>query len=56
MADIESRMEKTVNALKEEYNSIRTGRANASILESKRQNLVLIRETMERLSAFQFHH
>ncbi len=36
MADIESRMEKTVNALKEEYNSIRTGRANASILDRLR--------------------
>ena len=36
MADIESRMEKTVNALKEEYNSIRTGRANASILDRVR--------------------
>lgn len=36
MADIESRMEKTVNALKEEYNSIRTGRANASNLDRVR--------------------
>lgn len=36
MADIESRMEKTVNALKEEYNTIRTGRANASILDRVR--------------------
>ena len=36
MAEIESRMEKTVNALKEEYNSIRTGRANASILDRVR--------------------
>ncbi|WP_288958594.1 ribosome recycling factor [uncultured Treponema sp.] len=34
--DNESRMEKTVNALKEEYNSIRTGRANASIFDKVR--------------------
>lgn len=34
--DNESRMEKTVNALKEEYNSIRTGRASASIFDKVR--------------------
>ena len=33
MADNESRMEKTVNALKDEYNTIRTGRASASIFD-----------------------
>ena len=32
----ESRMEKTVNALKEEYNSIRTGRASASLFDKVR--------------------
>ena len=36
MADNESRMEKTVNALKDEYNTIRTGRASASILDKVR--------------------
>ncbi|MCR5080603.1 MAG: ribosome recycling factor [Treponema sp.] len=36
MADNESRMEKTVNALKEEFNSIRTGRASASIFDKVR--------------------
>lgn len=36
MADNESRMEKTVNSLKEEYNSIRTGRASASIFDRVR--------------------
>ena len=34
--DNESRMEKTVIALKEEYNSIRTGRASASIFDKVR--------------------
>ena len=34
--DNESRMEKTVNALKEEYNTIRTGRASASIFDKVR--------------------
>lgn len=34
--DNESRMEKTVNALKEEYNPIRTGRASASIFDKVR--------------------
>ena len=34
--DNESRMEKTVNSLKEEYNSIRTGRASASIFDKVR--------------------
>ena len=34
--DNESRMEKTVNALKEENNSIRTGRASASIFDKVR--------------------
>ena len=34
--DNESRMEKTVNASKEEYNSIRTGRASASIFDKVR--------------------
>lgn len=32
----ENRMEKTVNALKDEYNTIRTGRANASIFDRVR--------------------
>ena len=36
MADLESRMEKTVNSLKDEYNTIRTGRASASILDKVR--------------------
>ena len=36
MADNESRMEKTVNSLKDEYNTIRTGRASASILDKVR--------------------
>ena len=36
MADNESRMEKTVNALKDEYNTIRTGRASASIFDKVR--------------------
>ncbi len=34
--DIESKMEKTVNSLKEEYKAIRTGRANASIFDKVR--------------------
>ncbi len=34
--DNESKMEKTVNSLKEEYNSIRTGRASASIFDKVR--------------------
>jgi len=34
--DNESKMEKTVNALKEEYNTIRTGRASASIFDKVR--------------------
>ena len=34
--DNESKMEKTVNYLKEEYNSIRTGRASASIFDKVR--------------------
>ncbi len=34
--DIEARMEKTVNSLKEEYKTIRTGRANASIFDKVR--------------------
>ena len=34
--DNESRMEKTVNALKEEYNTIRTGRASAAIFDKVR--------------------
>ena len=36
MADNESRMEKTVNSLKEEYKSIRTGRASAAIFAKVR--------------------
>ena len=36
MADNESRMEKTVNSLKDEYKSIRTGRASASIFDKVR--------------------
>lgn len=36
MADNESRMEKAVDALKNEYNSIRTGRASASIFDRVR--------------------
>lgn len=36
MADNESKMEKTVASLKEEYNSIRTGRASASIFDKVR--------------------
>ena len=36
MTDIESRMDKTVNALKEEYKSIRTGRATAAIFDKVR--------------------
>ena len=35
-ADNEARMEKTVNSLNEEYKSIRTGRANASIFDKVR--------------------
>ena len=35
-SDRESRMEKTVKALKDEYNSIRTGRASASIFDKVR--------------------
>ena len=34
--DVESRMEKTVNSLTEEYKSIRTGRASASIFDKVR--------------------
>ena len=34
--DNESRMEKTVHALKEEYNTIRTGRASAAIFDKVR--------------------
>ena len=34
--DIEARMEKTVNSLKEEYKTIRTGRTNASIFDKVR--------------------
>ena len=34
--EIESKMEKTVNSLKEEYKAIRTGRANASIFDKVR--------------------
>ena len=34
--DNESKMEKTVNSLKEEYNTIRTGRASASIFDKVR--------------------
>ncbi|MCR5622039.1 MAG: ribosome recycling factor [Treponema sp.] len=36
MADNEAKMEKTVASLKEEYNSIRTGRASASIFDKVR--------------------
>ena len=36
MADNESRMEKTVNSLKEEYKSIRTGRASAANFDKVR--------------------
>ncbi|MBQ0038916.1 MAG: ribosome recycling factor [Treponema sp.] len=36
MADNESRMEKTVNSLKDEFNTIRTGRASAAILDKVR--------------------
>ena len=36
MADYESRMEKTVASLKEEFNTIRTGRASASIFDKVR--------------------
>lgn len=32
MADIEQKMQKTVEALKDSFNTIRTGRASASIL------------------------
>ncbi|MBQ5491846.1 MAG: ribosome recycling factor [Treponema sp.] len=34
--DYENRMEKSVNSLKDEYNSIRTGRASASIFDKVR--------------------
>ena len=34
--DNEAKMEKTVNSLKEEYNTIRTGRASASIFDKVR--------------------
>ncbi len=36
MADNEAKMEKTVASLKDEYNSIRTGRASASIFDKVR--------------------
>ena len=36
MADNESRMEKTVNSLKEEFKTIRTGRASASLFDRVR--------------------
>jgi len=36
MADIEEKMEKTINALKDSFNSIRTGRANAAIFDKVR--------------------
>ncbi|MCH5291421.1 MAG: ribosome recycling factor [Treponema sp.] len=36
MADNESRMAKTVNALKDEYSSIRTGRASAALFDKVR--------------------
>ena len=36
MTDIESKMEKTLNSLKEEFSTIRTGRANASIFDKVR--------------------
>ena len=36
MADNESRMEKTVNALQEEFKSIRTGRASANLFDRVR--------------------
>ncbi|MBP5251772.1 MAG: ribosome recycling factor [Treponema sp.] len=36
MTDIESKMEKTVNSLKDEFSTIRTGRANASIFDKVR--------------------
>ncbi len=35
-ADIESKMEKTVNALQDEYKAIRTGRASASLFDKVR--------------------
>lgn len=36
LSDNESRMEKTVNSLKEEFSTIRTGRANSSIFDKVR--------------------
>lgn len=36
MADIEERMEKTISSLKDQFNTIRTGRANASIFDKVR--------------------
>lgn len=36
MAELEEKMEKTVNALKDQFNGIRTGRASASIFDKVR--------------------
>ena len=36
MAEIEERMEKTISSLKDSFNSIRTGRANAAIFDKVR--------------------
>ena len=36
MADIEERMEKTITSLKDSFNTIRTGRANAAIFDKVR--------------------
>ena len=36
MADMEERMEKTISALKDSFNTIRTGRANAAIFDKVR--------------------
>ena len=33
MADIEERMKKTIDSLKDSFNTIRTGRANAAIFD-----------------------
>ena len=33
MADIEERMTKTIDSLKDSFNTIRTGRANAAIFD-----------------------
>ena len=38
MADIEERMEKTIASLKDSFNTIRTGRANAAIFDKVRVN------------------